>query len=62
MLIHKKMSEMTSSKMKAEWINILKRYKGIVGNTVKNIEENIIDIQAKRLVKAEAAALGYGSR
>jgi len=61
-MIHDKMAKMVSPSMKAKWMDILRRYKDIVGQKVKNLEENIIDIQAKRLVKAESAALEYGAR
>ncbi len=62
MLIGAEMRKMVSKNMSSEWMNILKRYQKIVNGKAKNIEENVVDIQAKRLVKAEAAALEYGSR
>jgi len=61
-MIHDKMSKMISPSIKAKWMDILKRYKDIVSNKTKDLEENIVDIQAKRLVKAESASLEYGAR
>jgi len=45
--------------MKSKWIGILKRYNEIVSEQNVDIQETEIDIQAKRLVNAEAAALTY---
>jgi hypothetical protein len=59
-LIADEMKKIISSDTVAEWDKILKQYRGIVGQTVNKVEDNIIDIQAKRLIKAEASALEYG--
>jgi len=58
-LIIKYMKEMISDKMKAKWIDILKRYNEIINEQDSDVKENEIDIQAKRLVNAEAAAVVY---
>ena len=58
-IIHKTMAPMISNEMKSKWIGILKRYNEIVSEQNVDIQETEIDIQAKRLVNAEAAALTY---
>lgn len=58
-LIKKHMAKMVSDESKSQWKNILNRYNEIVTEKDKNIREEAIDIQAKRLVNAEAAALTY---
>ena len=60
-LIKKSMMGLVSDDMKSDWINILKRYNEIVTKKNTEIKENVIDIQAKRLVNAEAAALTYSN-
>jgi len=62
MMIHDKMAKMTSPAIRAKWMDVLRRYKSIVSRNVKEFEENIVDIQAKRLVRAESAAYEYGAR
>jgi len=59
LLTKKNMSELVSSDTKKEWINILKRYNQIVTGEDLEIKEDLVDIQAKRLVNAESAALTY---
>ena len=59
LLVKKYMMEMVSGEMKGRWIDILKRYNEIVTEKDKTIRENVVDIQAKRLVNAEAAAVTY---
>lgn len=59
-LIQTKMEKMTSPQLKDKWISIFRRYRQITDNNAKNIEENVVDVQAKRLIKAEASALEYG--
>ena len=59
LLTKKNMSGLVSSDTKKEWINILKRYNQIVNGENPEIKENLVDIQAKRLVNAESAALTY---
>jgi hypothetical protein len=54
-------SELVSDEMKSIWKDIYKKYRLIVTNEDKNIEENEVDIQARRLLSAESSALSYGS-
>jgi len=61
-IIQSKMEEIISKEMKSKWLDIFKRYKQIIINKAKNLEENEIDIQAKRLLKAETSALNYGTK
>jgi hypothetical protein len=53
------MGAMISDEMKSRWTDILKRYNDMVTEKNVDVGENEIDIQAKRLVNAEAAALTY---
>jgi len=46
---------------KSKWVDILRRFTELVKNPKLPIEEDsLVDIQARRLVRAEAAALQYG--
>lgn len=58
-LIKKHMMKMVSEDTKKGWVPILKRYNEIVSQKDTTIKEEPVDIQAKRLVNAEAAALTY---
>lgn len=58
-LVKKRMSELVSDDTRSQWIPILKRFNEIVSNKDTTIKEDMVDIQAKRLVNAEAAALTY---
>jgi len=61
-IIGKKMKEMISTTTALKWSDILQKYKKIVSNPNFKIEEDdMVDIQAKRLVNAEAASLVFGS-
>jgi len=59
LLIKKRMSKLVSEETKKNWLKILKRYNEIVTEKDTVIKEEMVDIQAKRLVNAEAAALTY---
>lgn len=59
-VIRQKMEKMVSPTMKKNWLTILRRYNQIVKKVKPEIQETEVDIQAKRLVNAEAAALVYG--
>ncbi len=61
-LIQTKMEKMISPEVKSKWIKIFKRYKQIIDKGAEDLEENVIDIQAKRLVNAEKSALKYGTK
>lgn len=56
-IINDEMKKIVSSETQAKWIDILKRYNELLSGA--EAEENEIDIQARRLVVAEAAALTY---
>ena len=61
MLIGKYMKEMVSTSTKDKWGEIFRKYKQLISNQNINIEEdNVIDIQAKRLINAEAASIVFG--
>ena len=60
-LISGAFSELVSDEMKSSWKDILNKYKDIISGTNKTIEETVVDIQARRLVSAEASALAYGA-
>jgi hypothetical protein len=57
-LVQKEMESTTSKEVRGNWASIFRRYKQLI-NGAKNIEENLTDIQAKRLFKAESAASEY---
>lgn len=61
-LIQSKMEEIISPETREKWMDILKRYGDIISNKAENLEENEVDIQAKRLLKAEQSALKYGAK
>jgi len=54
-----KMEKMVSKEIVSMWPDILKKYNSIVVDREINISENIVDIQAKRLIVAETAARKY---
>ena len=54
-------SELVSDEIRLLWNDIFKKYKSIVANNDKIIEETVIDIQARRMMSAEASAISYGS-
>ena len=53
-------SELVSKETRPLWNDIYKKYKLIVTGENQQIEDNIVDIQARRLMSAEASALSYG--
>jgi len=61
-LISEEMNKMISQEMRSQWDGVLTKLKEIVEKKTGDVEETIIDIQAKRILKAEAAAIEYGSR
>ncbi len=58
-LIKKHMVDIVSDETRKGWVSVLNRYNEIVSGKNLNIKEDPVDIQAKRLVTAEAAALTY---
>jgi len=58
-IIKNKMKEMVSSQTSENWLSILKRYNQFVNKKNIDIKEDVIDIQAKRVLKAEGSALVY---
>jgi hypothetical protein len=52
-------SELVSEEMKAQWKSVYEKYRQIVSHENEKIEETEIDIQARRLISAEAAAASY---
>jgi len=61
LIIKDQMDKMISTSTKDKWADILKKYKKIISNqNIKIDKNNMIDIQAKRLVNAEAASLIFG--
>jgi hypothetical protein len=54
-------AELVSDEMRSLWKDIFKKYKAIVANDDRIIKDEIVDIQARRIMSAEAAALSYGS-
>ena len=58
-IINKTMAPMISDEMKSKWVAILNRYNEIASEQNLVLEENEVDIQARRLINAEAAALIY---
>lgn len=53
-------SELVSEEIRALWNEVYKKYKRIVTGEDKTIDETIVDVQARRLMAAEASALSYG--
>jgi len=60
LIIQEKMKEIISDETKALWVEIYKKYKEIVKDKNFNLSEEAVDIQAKRLLNAEVAAIKYG--
>ena len=60
-IITKEFSEMISDDIKNIWKDIYNKYESLVNSKSKDIEDSIVDIQARRILSAEAAALSYGS-
>ena len=53
-------AELVSEEIRLLWGDIFRKYKSIVANNDKDIQEDVVDIQARRIMSAEAAALSYG--
>ena len=60
-IIQDQMKEMVGSDVSKEWQTIARRFNELVQGKNIVIEETMIDIQAKRLLTAEASAVSYGS-
>lgn len=60
-IINDKLSSMISEETKKEWPAIMKRFAEFVSNKNVVVEETLVDIQARRLLSAEAAAVAYES-
>jgi len=59
-LIQSKMEEITSPEVKSKWMDIFNRYKEILEDQSKALGEDMVDIQVRRLLKAEMSAIKYG--
>jgi len=53
------MRKMVSSS--ENWLSVFKKYSQLVNKNYTDIKENVVDIQAKRIFKAEKSALVYGA-
>lgn len=60
-IIDEVFSEMISDETKSSWKDIYKKYESIIKGDKNIDEDSLVDIQARRLVTAEASALSYGS-
>lgn len=58
-LIKDDMAEFVSSHTKEAWPNVYKRYQKIIEDKDAQLNETITDIQVRRLIHAEEAALAY---
>jgi len=61
-VIGEEMKSVISPEVSNVWPDIYRRYKDLVFGEKNNIQESVVDIQAKRLLKAESSALKYGAR
>jgi len=61
-LISEYLKGMISEELVNMWPQIIEKYEKIIKKEDNNIEENIIDIQARRIFSAEASAVTYGTR
>jgi hypothetical protein len=59
-IIGEAFAEMISEETRGMWKSIYNKYSGIVNGDKTIDEDSIVDIQARRLVNAEASALSYG--
>ena len=59
-IIGEKFETMVSPEMRQEWASILSRYIQLANGENTVINENVVDIQARRIHSAEAAAASYG--
>ena len=53
-------AKMVSEEMKKRWPEIIAKYKHVLATPGWEPAENVVDVQAKRLVNADASALTYG--
>lgn len=60
--IGEKMKDIISEDSTKNWSDIFKRYKEYLNNQDIKLNEDEIDIQVKRMIKAEQAALKYGAK
>ncbi len=58
-LISKKMRDMVSEESSALWPKIYQKINDLANKPDEPLEENIVDIQARRVLRAEASALIY---
>ena len=61
LIIHEEMKKNVSDETKALWLGIYERYREIIKSKNFNFSEESVDIQTKRVLNAEAAAIKYGS-
>lgn len=60
-LIKNEFTELVSKESIRNWPDVLKRMSSIINESNLELNENAVDIQAKRLINAEEAAITYGS-
>lgn len=60
-LIKEEMKKMVSVSTFNHWLSIFKRYNKFKNDNYKTIDESLVDIQAKRLIKTELAASSYAA-
>lgn len=61
-IIQSNMEKIISPQIKSKWVDIFKKYRQIVNNQHEDMEDSLVNIQAKRLLKAEKSALKYGTK
>jgi len=60
-LVKDVMKEMVEKSTSSNWLSIMKRYNKFKHSMYSSVGENLVDIQAKRLLKAEKAASAYAT-
>jgi len=60
-LIRSPMEEIVSTEVKNKWIDIYKSYKAILKEYPAEFNESMVNIQARRILRAENSASKYGS-
>jgi len=60
-LIKDKLKEMVDQSTSKNWLNIMRRYNKFKNKNYTEVGESVVDIQAKRLLKAEMAASQYAA-
>jgi len=58
-LLKDAMKDMVGQSTSGNWLKVMKRYNKFKNKTYTDVNEDLIDIQAKRLFKAEKAASSY---